>query len=51
MIITKKYKVGRYDMSISKKIEKFHKNRVEIIKKMSNGYERDMAIGALVSLI
>ena len=36
-------------MSISKIIEKFHKNRVKSIKKMSNGYQKDMAIGAFVA--
>lgn len=36
-------------MSISKIINKFHKNRVESIKRMPNGYERDMAIGAFVA--
>ena len=36
-------------MIISKVIEKFHKNRIESIKKMSNGYEKDLAIGALVA--
>lgn len=36
-------------MIISKLIEKFHKNRIESIKKMSNGFEKDYAIGALVS--
>lgn len=36
-------------MIISKIIEKFHKNRIESIKKMSNGYEKDLAIGALVA--
>ena len=36
-------------MSISKIIEKFHKNRIESIKKMSIGPERDYAIGSLVA--
>ena len=36
-------------MSISQIIEKYHKNRVENIKKMSNGIDRDMAIGSFVA--
>ena len=36
-------------MSISNKIQKFYKNSVESIKKMSNGLERDYAIGAFVA--
>lgn len=36
-------------MSISKVIKKFYQNRVEIIKKMPNGYQRDIAIGAFVA--
>ena len=36
-------------MSISKKIKKYHNNRVENIKKMPNGFVRDMAIGAFVA--
>lgn len=36
-------------MSISQKIENNHKNRVECIKKMRNGIEKNMAIGALVA--
>lgn len=36
-------------MSISKIIEKFHQNRVESIKKMSNGYQKDMVVGAFVA--
>lgn len=36
-------------MSISEKIEKIHKNRVEHIKKMPNGYQKDIAIGAFVA--
>ncbi|MBP3920069.1 MAG: hypothetical protein J6D28_00720 [Bacilli bacterium] len=36
-------------MSISQKIEKYYKNRVESIKKMSNGSDKDYAIGALVA--
>lgn len=36
-------------MSISKKIEKYYKNRVESIKKMSNGIDKDYAIGAFVA--
>ena len=36
-------------MIILKVIEKFHKDRIESIKKMSNGYEKDLAIGALVA--
>lgn len=35
-------------MSISQKIEIYHKNRVKNIKKMKNGIDRDMAIGAFV---
>lgn len=36
-------------MSISKIIETFYQNRVESIKKMPNGYQKDMAIGAFVA--
>ena len=36
-------------MSISQIIEKYHKNRVENIRKMSNGIDRDMAIGSFVA--
>lgn len=36
-------------MSISKIIKKFYQNRVENIKKMPNGYQKDMAIGAFVA--
>ena len=36
-------------MSISKNIEKYYKNRVESIKKMSSGIDRDYAIGAFVA--
>lgn len=36
-------------MSIAQKIKKFHKNRIESIKKMKNGVEKDMAIGSLVA--
>ena len=36
-------------MSISQKIEIYHKNRVENIRKMSNGIDRDMAIGAFAA--
>ena len=36
-------------MSISQIIEKSHKNRIENIKKMKNGIEKDLAIGALVA--
>lgn len=36
-------------MSISQNIEKYHKNRIIVIKKMSKGIERDLAIGALVA--
>lgn len=36
-------------MSISEIIKKFHQNRVKNIKKMSAGYQRDMAIGAFVA--
>ena len=35
-------------MTISQKIEKMHKNRVESIKKMKNTIDKDMAIGSLV---
>ncbi len=35
-------------MSISQKIEKYHKNRIESIKKMKKGIDKDIAIGALV---
>lgn len=36
-------------MSISQKIEIYHKNCIESIKNMSNGIDRDMAIGSLVA--
>ena len=36
-------------MSISQIIEKYHKNRVENIRKMSNGIDRNMAIGSFVA--
>lgn len=36
-------------MSIAQKMEKFHKNRIESIKKMPNGIYRDNAIGALAA--
>lgn len=36
-------------MSITQKIEKYHKNRIESIKKMKNGIDKDMAIGSLVA--
>lgn len=36
-------------MSITEKIEKFHKNRVKNIKNMNNGIEKDLAIGSLVA--
>lgn len=36
-------------MSISQKIEIYHKNRVENIKNMNKGLEKDLAIGALVA--
>ena len=36
-------------MIIAKRIENEHKNRVESIKKMKNGIDKDMAIGALVT--
>lgn len=36
-------------MSITEKIEKEHKNCIENIKKMKNGKDKDMAIGALIS--
>lgn len=36
-------------MSITQKIEIYHKNRIESIKNMSNGIDRDMAIGSLVA--
>ena len=36
-------------MSIALIIERNHKNRIESIKKMSNGIEKDIAIGALVA--
>lgn len=36
-------------MNISQNIEKYHKNRIVVIKKMSKGIERDLAIGALVA--
>lgn len=36
-------------MIISQKIEKYNKNRIESIKKMSNGYEKDYSIGALIA--
>jgi hypothetical protein len=35
-------------MSITQKIEKYYKNNLENIKKMKNGHDRDMSIGALV---
>jgi len=35
-------------MSISEKIEKWYKNRIESIKKMKNSIEKDYAIGALI---
>ncbi len=35
-------------MIISEKLEKYNKNRIESIKKMKNGFDKDMAIGALV---
>ena len=36
-------------MIISKVIEKFHQNRVESIKRMPNGIDKDMAIGSFVA--
>ena len=36
-------------MSISQNIEKYHKNRIIVIKRMSKGIERDLAIGALIA--
>ena len=36
-------------MSISQKIEMNHKNRVENIKNMNKGLEKDLAVGALVA--
>ena len=36
-------------MSITNKIEKFHKNRVKSIKRMNNGIHKDLAIGSLVA--
>lgn len=36
-------------MSITKIIKKFHSNRVQNIKNMSNGVEKDLAIGSLVA--
>ena len=36
-------------MSIAQKLENEYKNYVEFIKKLSNGIERDLAIGALIS--
>ena len=36
-------------MSITNKIEKFHKNRVKSIKSMNNGIDKDLAIGSLVA--
>ena len=36
-------------MSISQKIEFFHKNRIEMIKNMSNGLDKDLAVGSLVA--
>lgn len=36
-------------MSITQKIKKYHKNRIESIKKMKKGIDRDMSIGALVA--
>ncbi len=36
-------------MSIAQKIEKYYKNRIESIKKMHKGIDRDMAIGSLVA--
>lgn len=36
-------------MSITEKIEKFHKNRVKSIKNMNNGIDKDLAIGSLVA--
>ena len=36
-------------MSISQKIEKYHKNRIENIKKMKNSIEKDLAIGSLIA--
>lgn len=36
-------------MSISQKIEIYHKNRIKSIKKMKNGSEKDIAIGSLVA--
>lgn len=35
-------------MSILEKIEKYYKNQVENIKKMTNGIENDFTIGSLV---
>ena len=36
-------------MSITEKIKKEHKNRIESIKNMNKGIDRDMSIGALVA--
>ncbi len=36
-------------MSISQIINIYHKNRIENIKKMKNGIEKDFAIGSLVA--
>ena len=36
-------------MSISQIINIYHKNRIENIKKMKNGIEKDLAIGSLIS--
>ncbi len=36
-------------MSIAQNLEKWHKNRIEAIKKMQKGIDRDMAIGSLIA--
>ena len=36
-------------MSITNKIEKFHKNRIKSIMQMNNSIEKDLAIGAFVA--
>ena len=36
-------------MSISQIIKKYHKNRIENIRKMSNGIDKNMAIGSFVA--
>ena len=35
-------------MSITNKIEKFHKNRVKSIKSMNNGIDKDLAISEYI---